>query len=163
MTAKNAKDEDRRIQGMVPVALVADRVTRPIFGRHGFAGGALVMDWPAIVGSAVAAHTLPVRIKFPPKERSGGTLEIKVANSAFATELAHLEPLILERVNGYFGWNAVSRLRLKHGPLPQRNSPKAVALDPPEAPGVGSLLAGIDDPALKEALDRLGRRIMDKG
>jgi hypothetical protein len=163
MTAKNAKDEDRRIQGMVPVALVADRVTRPIFGRHGFAGGALVMDWPAIVGQAVAAHTLPVRIKFPPKERSGGTLEIKVANSAFATELAHLEPLILERVNGYFGWNAVSRLRLKHGPLPQRGGPKAAAQDPPDDPRVGSLLAGIDDPALKEALDRLGRRIMDKG
>ncbi|HLO76541.1 MAG TPA: DUF721 domain-containing protein, partial [Magnetospirillum sp.] len=115
---KNAppkSDDDRRIQGMVSIAVPADRVTKPVFGRHGFVSGALVVDWAAIVGSAVASHTLPLRIKFPPKERGEGTLEIKVANSAFATELQHLEPLIVERINGYFGWKAVARLRLRHG------------------------------------------------
>ena len=62
-------DPDRRTYGMVSIAVPSDRVTRPVFGRHGFAGGALVVDWPAIVGSAVASHTLPQRIKFPPKDR----------------------------------------------------------------------------------------------
>jgi hypothetical protein len=86
------KDDDRRTCAMVAVAVPAGKVTRPVFGKHGFAGGTLVADWPAIVGSAVAAHTLPLRIKFPPKDRTDGTLVIKVASSAFATELQHLDP-----------------------------------------------------------------------
>ena len=152
-------DDGRRIRGMVSIAVPSERVTRPVFGRHGFAGGALVVDWPAIVGSAVASHTLPIRIKFPAKERSGGTLIIKVSSGAFATELMHLEPLIVERINGYFGWGAVERLKLLHGPLPQAK--KKRALPPPgEVPaGVEARLATVDDPELRAALERLGRRI----
>ncbi|WP_254434946.1 DUF721 domain-containing protein [Magnetospirillum sp. UT-4] len=161
---KRQDDDDRRTYGMVSIAVPAERVTRPAFGRHGFAGAALVVDWPAIVGSAVAAHTLPLRIKFPPKERTGGTLEVKVASSAFATELQHLEPLILERINGYFGWQAVARLKLRHGPLPKRAA--AAAPPPPDAEAAERLagtLARVDDPDLRAALERLGRHVLRKG
>jgi hypothetical protein len=165
---KNARpprsDEDRRIQGMVSIAVPADRVTKPVFGRHGFVSGALVVDWPAIVGSAVATHTLPLRIKFPPKERGEGTLEIKVASSAFATELQHLEPLIIERINGYFGWNAVARLRLRHGPLPERNRARAAPPEPdgPTSERLAAALEKVEDPALREALARLGKYVAAK-
>jgi hypothetical protein len=145
---------------MVAVAVPVERVTRPVFGRHGFVNGALVVDWPAIVGSAVAAHTLPLRIKFPPRVRAEGTLVVKVASSAFATELQHLEPLILERINGYFGYRAVARLNLRHGPLPLR----AAVRPPPEPPATlaapaAAALATVDDPELRDALERLGRRL----
>lgn len=154
------KDQDRRIHGMVSVAVPADRVTKPVFGKHGFASGALVLDWPAIVGSAVATHTLPLRIKFPPKERTGGTLEIKVANSAFATEIQHLEPLVLERINGYFGWAAVARIKLRHGPLPKKAAPPP---PPPEpAARLTETLAKVEDPELRAVLERLGRRVSAK-
>lgn len=161
---KNAgqkSDQDRRIQGMVAIAVPADRVTRPVFGKHGFVSGALVVDWPAIVGSAVAAHTLPLRIKFPPKERGEGTLEIKVASSAFSTEIQHLEPLILERINGYFGWNAVARLKLKHGPLPQRQPLRAAPPEPSaqHSERLDAVLQQVEDPQLREALARLGRHV----
>ncbi len=154
------KREDNRTYGMVAVAVPVERVTRPVFGRHGFVNGALVVDWAAIVGSAVASHTLPMRIKFPPKARAEGTLVVKVASSAFATELQHLEPLILERINGYFGYRAVARLNLRHGPLP----PRRAAAPPPEpdpasAPPAAAALARVDDPELRAALERLGRRL----
>jgi hypothetical protein len=165
--AKDAKDkdQDRRIYGMVSVAVPADRVTRPVFGKHGFASGALVLDWPAIVGSAVASHTLPLRIRFPPKERSGGTLEIKVASSAFATEIQHLEPLVLDRINGYFGWAAVARIKLRHGPLPQK---KPLQPPPPQpsaeqAAHLAKTLEKVEDPELRAVLERLGRHIVAKG
>lgn len=164
---KNAppkRDEDRRIQGMVSIAVPADRVTRPVFGRHGFVSGALVVDWAAIVGSAVASHTLPLRIKFPPKERGEGTLEIKVASSAFATELQHLEPLIVERINGYFGWKAVARLRLRHGPLPPRQPVRPAPPEPdaPTSARLDAVLDKVDDPRLREALERLGKYVAAK-
>jgi|AGTN01.3.fsa_nt_gi Uncharacterized protein conserved in bacteria len=159
--APKPSDDDRRLRGMVAVAVAADKVTRPVFGKHGFVSGALVVDWPAIVGSAVASHTLPLRIRFPPRERGGGTLEIKVASSAFSTEIQHLEPLILERLNGYFGWNAVARLKLRHGPLPQTPPLRAAAAESSEPPPerVRAALEQVEDPDLRDALARLGRHI----
>ena len=152
--------EERRTYGMVSIAVPSERVTRPVFGKHGFAGGALVVDWPAIVGSAVASHTLPVRIKFPPKERAEGTLIVKVDSGAFAVELQHLEPLVLERINGYFGWRAVARLKMSQGPLPERPKPKSTAAPPADAPTPArDRLAEVEDPELREVLERLGRRL----
>ncbi|MBC7908711.1 MAG: DUF721 domain-containing protein [Rhodospirillaceae bacterium] len=154
-------DDDRRIQGMVSIAVPADRVTKPVFGKHGFASGALVVDWPAIVGSAVAAHTLPLRIRFSPQDRSDGTLEIKVSSSAFSTEIQHLEPLILERINGYFGWKAVARLRMKHGPLPVKRAVRPAPPEPEPADMVrlDAMLEQVEDPTLREALARLGKYV----
>lgn len=161
---KAPRERDRRTHGLVAIAVPAQRVTQPVFGRHGFAGGALVVDWPAIVGSAVASHTLPVRIRFPPKERSDGTLVVKVDSGAFALEVQHLEPLILDRINGYFGWKAVARLKLAQGPLPEPRTRKAV---PPPAgsppPSAMAALAEVEDPELREALARLGRRLNHPG
>jgi hypothetical protein len=155
-------DEDRRRYGMVSIAVPAGQVTRPVFGKHGFAGGALVVDWPAIVGSAVASHTLPMRIRFPPKERAEGTLMIKVDSGAFALEVQHLEPLILERINGYFGWKAVARLKLMQGPLPEAKG-KARSKPAPTAqaltPDLEARLAQVEDPDLREILTRLGRSL----
>ncbi len=145
---------------MVSIAVPSDRVTRPVFGKHGFAGGALVVDWPAIVGSAVASHTLPVRIKFPPKDRSEGTLMVKVDSGAFALEVQHLEPLILDRINGYFGWKAVARLKLLQGPLPEPPKRANVVKAGAEAkvdPGIIAKLDTVEDPDLREVLARLAR------
>ena len=111
--------DDRTTYGLVAVGLPTSKITRPLFGRRGFVHGALITDWPAIVGSAMSLHTMPLGIKFPKGERVGGVLEIKVAASAFSTQLQHLAPLVVERVNGYFGWRAVERLKLRHGPLPK--------------------------------------------
>lgn len=157
--------DERRTHGLVSIAVPSDRVTRPVFGRHGFAGGALVVDWPAIVGSAVSSHTLPLSIKFPPKERTEGTLVVKVDSGAFALEMQHLEPLILERINGYFGWKAVARLKLRQGPLPEVSTRAAgparpAAPPPPDSPlPAGDRLAQVEDPELREVLERLGRRL----
>ncbi|ARJ66845.1 hypothetical protein WV31_14770 [Magnetospirillum sp. ME-1] len=158
--SKPKPDPERRTHGLVSIAVPSDRVTRPVFGRHGFAGGTLVVDWPAIVGSAVASHTLPLGIKFPPKERTEGTLTVKVDSGAFALEMQHLEPLILERINGYFGWKAVARLKLRQGPLPDVARPPPARPAAPSAPPPAlERLAQVEDPELREVLERLGRRL----
>lgn len=152
----------RPTHGLVAVAVPCGRVTRPVFGRHGFAEGALVTDWPAIVGAAIAHFTLPVRIRFPAKERSDGTLIVKVASGAFALEMQHLEPLIIDKINGYFGWNAVARLKLIQGPLPETAKRRPPPAEPPPLPADSPTainLARVEDPDLREALARLGRRI----
>lgn len=155
------KDE-RTTHGLVAVGLPMAKITRPLFGRRGFVHGALITDWPAIVGSAMAIHTMPLGIRFPKGERVNGVLEIKVAASAFSTQLQHLEPLVIERVNGYFGWRAVERLKLRHGPLPKLDRPKGVkpVTDLP-APSL-AVLDRVEDPELRAVLQRLGAHLVSK-
>ena len=153
------RNDDRTFHGLVAIGLPAAKITRPLFGKRGFIHGALVTDWPAIVGSAMATHTLPLGIRFPKGERTNGVLEIKVASSAFAPQINHLEPLVIQRVNGYFGWKAVEKLKLRHGPLPPAPRPavRKVAILPPVE---GAVLDQVEDPELRAALQRLGAHLV---
>ena len=36
---------------------------------------------------------------------------------AFALELQHLAPIVIERVNTYYGWRCIGKLVLKQGPV----------------------------------------------
>lgn len=148
--------------GLVAVGLPVSSVTKPLFGRRGFVHGALVMEWPAIVGSLLAAHTMPLGIKFPRGERVNGVLQIKVSSSAFATQLQHLSPLVIDKVNGYFGWKAVERLTLRHGPLPALDTRSKAAPASPRPPQGERpvILDQVEDDELRAALAGLAANLV---
>ena len=140
------------------LAALLPKVTAKALGKRGFAVAAVITEWTEIMGPELAAMARPLRIAFAPMKRDGGTLHLRASSSA-ATELQHLEPRILERINGYFGYHAVARLKIHHGPV--EASPEAAA-EPsaPSAPqpieGLDERLAGVAEPTLREALRRLG-------
>lgn len=154
---------DRRGRyGPRALGVTLPKVTRRALGRRGFAEGGLLAEWPGIVGAELAAVCLPSKLRFPRAgRRAEGTLTLRVA-PGHATTLQHLEPLLLERLNGYFGYRAVARLRLRQGPLtpppaPQRARP--VALTARQEAALKSRTAAIDDPSLRAALEGLGRAL----
>ncbi len=162
---ENKKKPDFR-RGGAPKPLAANipGITKKTLGKRGLAEGGLITDWARIVGPELAASCQPERLAHPPRERSGGTLHINVYGGA-ATELQHLEPLVLERINGHFGYRAVARLRLIHAPMPRVRPPAPVEADPPpldsqRAAELEHLLATVDDLELRGSLDRIGRAIM---
>ncbi|MEK7246210.1 MAG: DciA family protein [Pseudomonadota bacterium] len=138
------------------------RLTRPLFGKRGFADGRVVADWAEIVGPLLARSCLPLRIAYPQGARTDGTLHLKVAPGGLATEIQHVEPILIERINGHFGYRAVARLRLVQGPLP----PCPPAPEPPaplDAEAEARLrraLEGVGDPALRTRLESLGRSVL---
>lgn len=149
-----------RGHGARALAAVLARITRPLFARRGFADGAILNHWEAIVGKPLAAATSPEKIVYARGERRDGVLHLRIANGALATEMQHLEPQLLERVNTYFGYRAVGRLRLVHGPLPVKrtpDNPSPRALDDKEEADLDRRLAGVTDPDLRAALESLGR------
>ncbi|HVI50981.1 MAG TPA: DciA family protein [Candidatus Sulfotelmatobacter sp.] len=157
--------EKRGGAGPRAVAEVTGRLTRKPLGKRGFAEGALVAGWPAIVGAMLGQHTLPLKIVFPPTERVGGVLHVRVASGALATQLQHLEPLIVQRINGHFGYGAVSRLHMVQGPLPPRRiskPPPPPDLTPAAAHALEGSLSKVADPELKTVLERLGRHVLAK-
>jgi hypothetical protein len=156
-----ADGEENRTRAMLSLAATLPRVTRRTLGRHGLAEGGLIADWTAIVGGMIAERSLPLRLSFAGGERREGTLHVRVSG-ALALELQHLEPQILERINGYFGYRAVGRLKIHQGPVPveRGNRPEPPPPLAPEAEAeIGTLVAAVDDDGLRQALRDLGRSL----
>lgn len=155
-------EEKRGSAGPRAIAEVTTRLTRRPLGKRGFAEAALVAEWPVIVGSMLGASTLPLKITFPPRERIGGTLHIRVSSGAIATQLQHLEPLVIQRINGHFGYGAVSRLAMTQGNIPKRPArrpPPPPQLDQAAEARLDADLAKVEDPDIKAALHALGRHL----
>ncbi len=139
------------------------RVTRSALGTRSLGEATLLSQWPAIAGETLALACWPRRIVFPRRgERREGTLVLKV-KPAQATRVAHLEPVLVERVNGFFGYKAVARLRLEHGELPRRADDSPVrerrTLSESESAAVRDSVAPVGDDELRDALERLGRTL----
>ena len=161
--AKTERDKARRGGSLRPVAAMVPRITGRAFGRRGLAEAGLIAEWPEIVGAELAAVCRPQRLSFPRRDRRGeGTLGLRVA-LGHATVLQHLEPLIVERVNGFFGYRAVARLRLHQAPLPPQRPVAREEAAPLPAAAEAELDARLDsigDSQLRGALQRLGRALL---
>jgi hypothetical protein len=157
-STKASRTPGRRGNGLKALAGDLPRVTKKAIGRRGFADGALLADWPRIVGNDLARASEPIRLSFPKRqERSSGTLVLRVEPS-LAITLQHLEPQLLERVNSFFGYRIVSRLKLLQGPVrPRRQTAEKIKLpsDPEIERRVAERLQSVTDEDLRTALARL--------
>src|SRR5260370_22477543 len=111
-----------------PLAEVLRKTLSDAFAKQGFASVELVTRWPEIVGAEIAAHSQPEKIQWPraPQVRNApepGTLWLRVEGPT-ALEIQHLSGVIVERVNQFFGWQAVAGVRLRQAPLPPRARPR---------------------------------------
>jgi hypothetical protein len=132
------------------------------FAKQGFASTELVTRWAEIVGAEIAAHSEPEKIQwsrpYNGQTPEPGTLVLRVEGPA-AIEIQHLSGVVLERVNRFFGWQAVGSLRLRQAPL-GRKAPKPLPAPDPEATTrMAAELADIKDENLRDALARLGAAI----
>lgn len=140
-------------------------LTKRAFGRRGFSTGEIVADWARVVGDNLAGLSSPERITYPRNKRSGGTLHLRIASGSIAVELQHLEPILLERINGYFGYKAVDQVRLLQAPLPdgpQKVKKENRPLDPEKLAEIAQMLTNVDDNDLRKSLEGLARAIMQR-
>ncbi|MED5359394.1 MAG: DciA family protein, partial [Pseudomonadota bacterium] len=94
-----------------------------------------------------------------------GTLHLRVAPVA-ALELQHEAPRLIERINGYFGYAAVAELRLVQAPLKKRNliPPRRAKkrVDPARQSELAHRLEAVEDPEMRQTLNRLGMAILSE-
>jgi predicted nucleic acid-binding Zn ribbon protein len=96
---------------------IGDEVQREL-SRFGPAEGMaeIVRAWPAAVGEQIALNAWPARLA---RDR---TLHVATSSSAWAFELAQLEPKLRERLGERLGETAPTALRFAPGKLPERSS-----------------------------------------
>ena len=129
---------------------------------QGFASTEIISRWSEIAGPEIAAHSEPMKINWPRRGNEEtaepATLVLRVEGPA-ALEIQHLSAVILERVNRFFGWQAIGRIALRQAPLRRRDKPTP---PPPLDPAVAERIAQtipIADEDLRQALARLGAAI----
>jgi hypothetical protein len=149
-------------KGARPLRELLGATLSDAFKQQGFASAELVTRWPEIVGPEIAAHAEPIKVQWPRRiadaPPAAGTLVLRVEGPA-AIEIQHLTGVILERVNRFFGWQAVDRLALRQAPLARREKKTSRVADPEAAARVAETLSEVSDEDLRQALGRLGAAV----
>ena len=135
------------------------------FRKFGFIQSSLVSRWAEIAGPRYAAMASQESIAFARGKKAEGTLHL-VVTSATAIFMQHAEPEIISRVNRFFGYAAVARVKYRHGTLAAAKRPEPRPAAPPSlkpisiAPADG--LKPIGDPELQTVLESLARSLEEK-
>jgi hypothetical protein len=137
------------------------QVGRAAFRRFGFVQSSVVSRWPEIVGPHHAKICAPESIRFPHGEKSEGILQLVVV-PAHAPFIQQVTEEIMERVNRFFGYRAVARVKLRQGAVkpPRAEEPRPA---PPSLKPIpielGDSLRDIGDPELRTVLETLARSL----
>ena len=148
----------RQISELMP------QIGRTAFRRFGFVQSSIVSRWPEIVGDAHARVCAPESLRFPPGEKAEGILQL-VVSPGHAPLIQHVLPDIMERVNRFFGYRAVARVKIRQGavkPPEDTQRPKAPPSLKPIPMELGESLRDIGDPELRTVLESLARSMGTK-
>ncbi|WP_412058168.1 DUF721 domain-containing protein [Bartonella sp. DGB2] len=121
----------------------------------------LLSYWSQLVGQEVAAQSVPIKIRWPKqagdnKRLKPGTLVI-VCEGFAMVKLQHETKQLIERVNGFFGYEAINKIKIEQKyvtaastkPLPE----KPVIKDYPD---IAKMVEPIEDEKMRELLYTLG-------
>ena len=157
--------ERPRGRGARQIADLMPHVGRSAFRRFGFVQSSVVTRWPEIVGTTHARVCAPEAIRFPPGEKADGILQLVVL-PAHAPLIQHVVPEIMDRVNRFFGYRAVAKVKIRQGEVQPPAAEKPRAAPPSLKPipmELGESLRDIGDPELRSVLEGLARSLGDNG
>jgi hypothetical protein len=156
--SKRRQEESERSCRPRSAGELVGAVGDPSFRRFGFVQGSIVSRWAEIVGERYAKVSSPESIRFPAGRKAGGVLTLLV-DGAHAPLIQHLTPMIVDKVNRFFGYAAINRIVFRQGKPPAR----AARPERPQLRAVpkelGEGLREIADPELRACLESLAAQI----
>jgi len=159
----------RRPRGARPLGdLIADLVD-PIVARKAGMTTGLIQAWTEIAGVRLGEASRPEKLVWPPQRSPDDPFEpatlVIACESAFALRLQHEASQILSRVNTFFGYGAVSKIRIVQRPVrierPDRK-PKLKPLTADDHKRIADGTQNIASPRLRAALERYGATVIGR-
>lgn len=160
-----------RRQTLFQISDVANGLIDPILAKRAGINTMLLGAWDDIAGPDFAGYTKPEKLAWQrgAGEASDGTGfvpgQLTIAcDGARALFLAHAQGELIQRVNGFFGFAAIDRIRIVQKPVsanrPVRRGLPVLAAN--EQKKLTGLLGEIEDDRLRAALERLGRGVIGR-
>jgi len=132
-----------------PVAQTAGQLIDPLLRKKAGLNMRLLENWPEIVGADIADSVLPLKIIWPRQSgaevRAGGLAagQLVLACCGYAALRAQHETAEIEaRINRFFGWRAIDRIRIEQVAAPAGAARRRANSGGGEAMAEGGLLAG---------------------
>ncbi|MTH96027.1 DUF721 domain-containing protein [Roseibium sp. RKSG952] len=157
------------------LAELVGRAVDPVCRKRGFASVDLLKAWPDVVGARYAERVRPDRLIWPRTgERfdASGTVVSEPAtllvhtDGATALMLTHELPQVIERINTFYGWAAVGRIKIvqKAAPPRPKSRPKPLRnLTLAEEARIRDTVSGVENDRLRSALEKLGQQVVARG
>ena len=157
-------------RGAVPVADYVSKLLDPVIERRAGMTMDLMASWAEIAGEQHAVHSRPEKLNWPRKADEDDPFEpatlVIACEGAHALFLQHECATLINNINSYFGFSAVARIKLVQKPITRsdsRNKRRKAVPAPDAKERLATMLAAVDDPKLREALEKMGRGVFTSG
>lgn len=157
------------MRGFEPAFGLMKDAVRTAGESRGFAVARLLTHWAEVAGEDMARKTRPVKVGYG-KGGMGATLTLLV-KTAEAPMVQMALPVLKERVNAVYGYAAISHIHLTQTAATgfaegQAQFAPAERPVPPPDPAVAAqaltVAGGVDDPALRGALEQLAQNVLSR-
>lgn len=167
MAKKLNISSEHRTTDLTSIAKTMNPLLRQILGNKGAVILELLESWEQIIGNDIAAYCLPHHISFKKDERTNGCLYLNVLAGAFAMEISQKQQQIMEKVNAFFGYPAISELKINQTCNPENfliskksiDKVKKNVVSAEEESYITELIKDINNEELRQSLERIGRAV----
>ncbi|MBI1363317.1 MAG: DUF721 domain-containing protein [Proteobacteria bacterium] len=127
------------------------KLVKPLALKNGFADVRVLSNWSKIVGADMARYIRPLKL-------SNKVLQVAAADSNWAMQVSYQAPVLIEQINRYFGFQAVTRIQPQQSYF-ETDEQQPVAVPQPDGAAKVRALArtqDVKDDTLRAALASLG-------
>ena len=154
------KRDDKNFFQTKQLGWYVSKIAKPFFNRQGFVKGYIIDNWEEIVGENYCKISIPEKLRI---QKGGGILTI-ATDGATATEMEYIKPEIIKKVNDYYGYRAISRIRFRNSYLKgsENKKEKKIIKEIIKKQDISVSLNDFEEGKIKEAISSLGRFIVNK-
>ncbi|WP_286182844.1 MULTISPECIES: DUF721 domain-containing protein [Stappiaceae] len=142
----------------------------PACKKRGFASIDIIASWADIVGERYGTRVQPDRLIWPrqpelsdPERPPQPATLVVHTDGPTALMLSHDSPQVIERINTFYGWAAIGRIKIQQKPVAVKRSSTRKALRPltrSEEQQLDAKLETVENDRLREALKKLGAQVI---
>lgn len=129
----------------------------------------LLSGWESLMGDSIGRHTRPEKIQWPRRVNDLDPFEpatlILACESSHAILVQHETDQIIDKVNGFFGFDAIRNVKIRQKPVGTSDNVSTeehVTMTPDLQERVDAIVGDVDDPELRNRLRVLGERALSR-
>ncbi len=101
-----------RVPSFQLISKLLPKLVKATFEKKGFIQAEILLEWDKIVGQEMSQKCTPEKLVFSKGKKTEGILYLNVHISS-GLLIEYGSPLIIDKINSYFGYQAVNRLKIK--------------------------------------------------